>query len=687
MNATVSATSTLPRVTLGPGVLCGVMAAQTPPHDMRRVEPTVQAWLSRQVLGAFEAWVTGDPEGTLDPEAHHIQLTPESRAALMNAMSVDRLHLAVLGKSCLQADLWGAHVVAVCDLDEVERGVKTGRFAGVLIEAGAIQLADDDRLQRLSDRVPVAGYGVGEAVPLDAIRCVPKGRTKSVKPTEDGSAALDRFLFQVGMDTLLSHLQRRSARWLLSSRHHWDRTTRTLMTDLVYEGEEKLLHSPSSADAVPFSEIPTTRFADIIGMGAVKQTLMAAVQAHVAWRPGDPTPPKGYLLAGPPGCGKTLLAQALAGEAGLPFLALAAGSLHDMYVGETERKIRELFATARRHRPAIIFLDEVDALAMDRQKASLTNPGYVTSILTTLLDCMDGFTRGAAPVLVLAATNHPQTLDPAFVRAGRFDQIITLTLPTARDREAFLRTHLPDEGLDADHLREAVRFTEGMAFSDLAQAIKDLKAQPQGAAPVGHLRERLLTHFLGPINPDLRMDEAARHAVAIHEAGHAVVRMALRQEAPVYLSIRPRMKGSLGVTVSLPDHQAVHMDASWVLDEMAICLAGRAAEMLFLPTRAPGAGASDDLERATSLALKAIGLYGLEPAWGCMSMGVLPPEARGALGVDLAAHLKDWLGKANAKAEAALQRNQAVVEGLAGALMVRPELFGEELDGLLEGTT
>lgn len=683
MNATDSVSPSFPGVTLAPGVLCAVMAAQAPPHDMRRIEPTMQAWLSRQVLDAFETWVASEPEGEWSPEHHHIHLTPESRAALVGAMGMDRLRLAVFGRTRIKSDFWGAQAEVVCDLDEAEHGVKAGRFAGVLIETQA--MVDDDRVRRLSDRAPVARYGVGETASPDTIRCVPKGRTKGVEPTQEGKEALDQFLLLVGLDTLLNHLQRRSARWVLSARHRWDRSARMLTTDLVYEGEEKLRQAASSADAVPFSEIPITRFADIIGLDAVKQTLMAAVRAHVAWRPGDPHPPKGYLLAGPPGCGKTLMAQALAGEAGLPFMALAAGNLQDPYYGETERKIRELFATARRHRPAIIFLDEVDAIAMDRQMASRTNPGFVTSILTTLLDCMDGFTRGAAPVLVLAATNHPQTLDPAFVRAGRFDQVIALTLPTAADREAFLQAHLVGKGLDADQMREAVRFTEGVSFADLAQAVKDLKTQPQGTAPVGHLRERLLSSFLGPVTSDMCMDEATRHAVAIHEAGHAVVRVALRQEVPVYLSIRPRVRGTLGVTVSLPDQAVVRMDAAWVLEEMAVCLGGRAAETLFLPAQAPGAGAADDLERATGLGLRAIGLFGLDPRWGCVSMGVLPPEVRGALGADLAVHLKDWLGRADAKAEAALQRNQGVVEGLAAALMARPELFGAELEALLDG--
>lgn len=678
----------------GPGVWSLVLASLPQPVDFRRVEGFLQTWMSRQTLEAAKAWAQAARLGDPAPRQHRLQLAPAAAVQVQAAMDADRMVLATLTVRPFQADLpgWPVTWAAAASAEEAEQQVQRGQVQGVVVEVSVDGAPGQAALQRLADRVPVLRVEVGGPQPRGVLPCIldseaspSKDReTGELRPMDAALPAVADWLFRCGHAALEGSLARRSLRWRLASTHRWEADAQMLVTEIAIEAEEKVRHVALSKDATPFAEIPDLGFKDVTGMAREKRALLKAVAAHVAWRPGDPLPPKGYLLTGPPGTGKTFLARALAGEAKLPILALAAADLQTMWYGETERKIREVFASARQHRPAIIFFDEIDALAMRRDDPRITNPDVQASIVSTLLDCMDGFSKGSVPVLVLAATNHPEVLDPAFRRAGRFDRAIPIDLPSAEDREAYFRAHLPADVVDEGGLKEATRLSTGLSFADLAQLIKDLRGEEDsetGLDAPHRLREGLLRRVLGADPKEVPFDEGSRHAVAVHEAGHAVAWKALLGQPPDFLSIRPRGR-AIGVTVNTKG-EGPRLTASAVKAKLAILLAGRVAETLFLPEAVPSAGASDDLAKATELALNAIGSWGLEPAFGVVSMATLPESLRMALTPSLAMHLNAWLAEGEAMATTTLSAHRLQVEALVEALLREGDLDEKCLRDLL----
>ncbi|MBS0175512.1 MAG: AAA family ATPase [Nitrospira sp.] len=674
-----------PAPELDPGVLNVILASTAQPVDFRRVEGFLQTWMSQCTVEAVKAWALDPARGTTEPRRHRLQIAPPARATLQVAMDADRMVLATITSRPFRADIpgWPVTWVEVTSHEDLESQVRRGKVQGVVVEVGVDGTPDEAFLSRLTDRVPVLRVDLGAPQPRGVVPCGLSVEAPGIQPMEEVLPAVEAWLFRAGQAALEASLSRRSLRFELACTHRWEAASHTLVTEIAIASEEKVLKVALSKDATPFAEIPDLGFKDVIGMTREKRALWKAVQAHVAWRPGEPLPPKGYLLTGPPGTGKTFLARALAGEAQLPILALAAADLQTMWYGETERKIREVFATARAHRPAIIFLDEIDALAMRRDAARSSNPEVQASIVTTLLDCLDGFSKGSVPVLVLAATNHPEVLDPAFCRAGRFDRAISIDLPAADDREAFLRANLAEDAMEEVGLKEAVRLSSGLSFADLAQLLKDLREDEnsEGGSEVHDLREGLLRRMLGEAPKEGTYDASTRHATAVHEAGHAVVWTALFGQPPDYLSIRPRGR-TLGVTVNTTT-EASRVTTSWVKTRIATMLAGRAAETLFLPDASPSAGAADDLAKATDLALKAIGTWGLEPEFGLASMDALPETVRMALTPALTHHLNAWLTEGNAKAVETLTARSAEVEALVEALLKEGDLDEAMLQAVL----
>lgn len=674
-----------PAPEIGPGVWSLVLATLPQPVEFRRVEPLVEGWMSGVVLEAVKAWAMTMKEAeAIAPERHQLRVSPQSMTRMQKAMEADRMVLGVLGPHPFQVRLpgWPVSWVQVTSIKEAMQRASKGLIHGLMVQRGAEGTPDPDDIRGVSDLIPVLTAALGSPQPFDVLPCAEED--DSWAPMTGAYRGIEDWLCRAGHAGLQASLARRSLCWRLACTHWWEADTRTVVTEVSIASEEKVRHVAKSKDTVPFAEIPEVRFNDVIGMAREKRDLLKAVQAHMAWRPGDPQPPKGYLLTGPPGTGKTFFAKALAGEAGLPILALAAADVQTMWYGETERKIREVFAAARQHRPSIIFFDEIDALAMRRDDPRVHNPDAHASIVSTLLDCLDGFSKSSVPVLVLAATNHPEMLDRAFVRAGRFDRAIQIDLPGEEDREAFFRAHLPDGMLDERSLKEAVRFSLGLSFADLAQLIKDLRAEegPETGLDAAHrLREGLLRRLLGDASEEPPLDEPARRAVAVHEAGHAIGSMVLLHQPPDYLSIRPRGR-ALGVTVHTK-MEGPRLTASVVKARIAVMLAGRAAEVLFLPEATPSAGSADDLAKATELALNAIGSWGLEPAFGLASMATLPESIRMSLTPSLATYLNAWLAEGEAMATTTLRAHHLQVEALVEALLREGDLDEKCLRSLL----
>jgi cell division protease FtsH len=364
-------------------------------------------------------------------------------------------------------------------------------------------------------------------------------------------------------------------------------------------------------------------FADVAGVDEAKDEL----QEIVAFLKDPATHgrlgariPKGILLVGPPGTGKTLLARAIAGEAGVPFFSINGSEFVEMFVGVGAARVRDLFAQARATAPCIIFIDELDALGRARAIPGLSG-GHEEKeqTLNQLLSELDGFDPSVGVVL-LAATNRPEVLDPALLRAGRFDRQISVDRPDKNGRIAILLVHLKKIKLAADiDPAEIAALTPGFTGADLANLVNEAavlatrrKAQSVSLEDFTAAIERVVA---GPEKRQRLLNPRERCIVAYHEMGHAIVAMALPNTDPIKkVSIIPRGMGALGYTMQMPTEDRYLMTRAELLDRMTVLLGGRAAEMEVFHEATTGA--ADDLQRATEMARAMVTRYGMEPEVG-----------------------------------------------------------------------
>lgn len=366
------------------------------------------------------------------------------------------------------------------------------------------------------------------------------------------------------------------------------------------------------------SEKPNVKFADMAGNKEAKEEVSEIVEflrnpdryvnlgAQI---------PKGVLLVGPPGTGKTLLAKAVAGEADVEFLSVTGSSFIEMFVGVGASRVRDLFEQAKKNAPAIIFIDEIDAIGKSRASGGMGGNDEREQTLNQLLAEMDGFGGDGAPVIILAATNRPEILDPALLRPGRFDRQVLVDKPDLEGRIEILNVHIKDvkvsKGVD---LRDVAVMTAGLAGADLANIINEaaLLAGREEASSVNssHFKEAVERQIAGLEKKSRRISPKERRIVAYHESGHAVIAEVTQGAKKVNkVSIVPRGLAALGYTLNTPEENKYLMQKHELIAEVDTLLGGRAAEEIFIGEVSTGAG--NDLERATDIIKSMATIYGM----------------------------------------------------------------------------
>ncbi len=387
---------------------------------------------------------------------------------------------------------------------------------------------------------------------------------------------------------------------------------------------DKMAHfGEARVSSIPEGDKKVT-FKDVAGADEEKEELQEIVEflrdpekylklgAHI---------PKGVLLVGPPGTGKTLLAKAVAGEAGVKFLSISGSDFVEMYVGVGASRVRDLFVQAKKDAPAIVFIDEIDAVG--RQRGSGLGGGHDEreQTLNQLLVEMDGFGSNEG-VVVLAATNRVDILDPALLRPGRFDRQVYVGLPDIKGREEILKIHARNKPLAEDvNLGQVAKGTPGFTGADLENLLNEAALltgrQDKAAIDKACIDEAVIKVIAGPEKHSRVIPPQERKLTAYHEAGHAVVMRALPQHDPVHqITIVPRGQAG-GMTISLPDEDRSYLSREYMLQQIVSLLGGRAAEQLMLGDISTGA--SNDIQRATSLARRMVGTYGMSEKLGTVA--------------------------------------------------------------------
>ncbi|MDD7434565.1 MAG: ATP-dependent zinc metalloprotease FtsH [Peptoniphilaceae bacterium] len=358
-------------------------------------------------------------------------------------------------------------------------------------------------------------------------------------------------------------------------------------------------------------------FSDVAGQDEAKESLTEIVdflKRPERYEQIGAVIPKGVLLVGPPGTGKTLLAKAVAGEADVPFFSISGSEFVELFVGMGASKVRDLFSEAKKKAPCIIFIDEIDAIGKRRDSSGFGGNDEREQTLNQLLAEMDGF-EGNTGVVILAATNRPEILDPALTRPGRFDRQVRVELPDIRGREEILKVHAKDVRMERDvDLKQVARMTAGASGADLANIINEgaLMAVRAGRNQVTteDLIESVETVIAGMQKKHSVITDRDKRMIAYHEVGHALVAALQKHTAPVTkITIIPRTSGALGYTMQVDEEEKVIMTRDDLFKEIVTFTGGRTAEELIFHTKTTGA--SNDIERATKIARAMVTRYGM----------------------------------------------------------------------------
>ena len=452
------------------------------------------------------------------------------------------------------------------------------------------------------------------------------------------------------------------------------------------------------ANAKVYVEAQTGKtFADVAGEDEAKDALQEIVNfLHEPAKYAEigAKLPKGALLVGPPGTGKTLLARAVAGEAKVPFFSISGSEFVEMFVGMGAAKVRDLFKQAKEKAPCIVFIDEIDTIGKKRDSGFSSNDEREQT-LNQLLTEMDGFDPQKG-VVILAATNRPDTLDPALLRPGRFDRRIPVELPDLNGRIAILKVHARDVKMSGDINFEVIaRATSGASGAELANIINEaaLRAVKLGRDTViqEDLEESVETVIAGYQRKGAVVSPEEKRIVAYHEIGHALVAAKQSNSAPVHkITIVPRTSGALGYTMQVEEGEKLLMTKEEAFNKIATLTGGRAAEAVIFGSITTGA--SNDIEQATRLARAMITRYGMSDDFGMVALETVNNQYLGgdtslACSAETAAKIdRDvvaMIGDAYKKAEAIIKENRTAMDALAAYLLEKETITGEEFMDIL----
>jgi cell division protease FtsH len=410
--------------------------------------------------------------------------------------------------------------------------------------------------------------------------------------------------------------------------------------------------------------------------------------------------PKGVLLVGAPGTGKTLLARAIAGEAGVPFFNISGSDFVEMFVGVGASRVRDLFVQGKKHAPCIIFIDEIDAVGRHRGAGLGGGHDEREQTLNQLLVEMDGFESNDG-VILISATNRPDVLDPALLRPGRFDRQVVVPLPDLRGREGILEVHARKSPLGSDvDLAVVARGTPGFSGADLENLVNEaaLLAARQNKDKVEMADLELAKDkvLMGTERKSLIMSEQEKRSTAYHEVGHALVAKFLPGTDPVHkVSIIPRGR-ALGVTMTLPIEDRLSYDEQYMKNTLAKLMGGRVAEELIFARRT--SGASDDIEKATNIARKMVTVFGMSETMGPIAFGQKDEQI--FLGREIAQHrdyseqtaikideeVRRFIDEAYQTANKILKEHEDLLHKIAQTLIDKETLEGKEIDAIIDAT-
>ena len=434
---------------------------------------------------------------------------------------------------------------------------------------------------------------------------------------------------------------------------------------------------------------PATRFKDVVGVEEAKEALqdiVAYLRNPDRFSRLGAKPPKGIVLEGHFGSGKTLLARAVAGEAGVPFIPIAGGDFSDMFMGVGVRRVKKLFAIARKQAPCVIFIDEIDGLGK-RSGGGTAGETENNRIINALLVELDGF-AAASGIVLIGATNNVANLDPALIRPGRFDRTCHLGLPTVDEREALFALYAAPLRTDGrTDFRQMARLSSGLSPASIANAINAaaMMAAKEDAAAVtqAHFQRALEQHLMGGATAagHPAMSAADRRRIAVHEAGHALVAKLLNVGVVEKVSILKR-GSALGATMVTSDHDALLKSEPELKARMTMLLAGRAAEVLVLESASTGA--ANDLEHVSSLAYRMVTEFGFSKDIGPFSYAGLPERERQAGGHPEAIfEARNIIKGMELRCAELLLANRAALDRLTARLLEQETVSGEAVDACL----
>jgi cell division protease FtsH len=448
-------------------------------------------------------------------------------------------------------------------------------------------------------------------------------------------------------------------------------------------------------------ETPTNTFADVAGSDeavAELREIKDFLAEPAKYQAIGAKIPKGVLLYGPPGTGKTLLARAVAGEAKVPFYSISGSEFVEMFVGVGASRVRDLFTQAKANSPAIVFIDEIDAVGRQRGAGLGGGNDEREQTLNQLLVEMDGFEANGS-VILIAATNRPDVLDPALLRPGRFDRQIPVDRPDLKGRAAILAVHAKNKPIAKNvDLASYAKRTPGFTGADLANVLNEaaLLAAREGSKVISNsdLDEAIDRVMAGPQKQSRLMTEEERRITAYHEGGHALVAHALPHTDPVHkVTIMPRGR-ALGYTMVLPDEDRYAVTRNQMLDQLAYTMGGRAAEELIFHD--PTTGASNDIEKATNLARAMVTQYGMTETLGAIKLGI--SDSQPFLGRDYG-HQRDYsenvaaivdteirlmIENAHQEAFDILVANRDILDDLVNELLEKETLNKEEIEAVFK---